>query len=109
MQEGSYDIQVTVKDGYQSAETTSAVVTDAVASRVTGSQPVVTPTRNPPRGSVQRPALGRAHALRPCRRRACPPGVAEHRHPGRRTREEYERVRGGHATGHDLPDAARVQ
>src|SRR5262245_40745688 len=47
MQEGSYDIQVSVKDGYQGAETTSAVATDEVASRVTGSQPVVTPTLNP--------------------------------------------------------------
>jgi hypothetical protein len=47
MQEGTYDIQVTVKDGYQATETTSAVVVDAVASRVTGSQAVVTPTLNP--------------------------------------------------------------
>src|SRR5438270_5279284 len=47
MQEGAYDIEVTVKDGYQAAETTSAVVADAVASRVTGSQPVVTATLNP--------------------------------------------------------------
>src|SRR5262249_17698575 len=28
MQEGAYDIEVTVKDGYQAAETTSAVATD---------------------------------------------------------------------------------
>src|SRR5262245_47215996 len=47
MQEGTYDIEVTVKDGYGAAETTSAVVTDAVASRVTGSEAVVTPTLNP--------------------------------------------------------------
>src|SRR5262245_40290385 len=47
MQEGSYDIRVTVKDGYQATETTSAVVADEVASRVTGSQAVVTPTLNP--------------------------------------------------------------
>src|SRR5919201_931464 len=47
MQEGAYDIAVTVKDGYQATETTSAVVSDAVASRVTGSQAVVTPTLNP--------------------------------------------------------------
>src|SRR5262245_15557829 len=47
MQEGSYDIQVTVKDGYQATETTSAVVADVVASRVSGSQAVVTPTLNP--------------------------------------------------------------
>lgn len=47
MQEGSYDIEVTVKDGYQGIETTSAVVTDAVASRVTGSSAVITPTANP--------------------------------------------------------------
>src|SRR6516225_3112420 len=47
MQEGTYDIEVTVKDGYQATETTSAVASDAVASRVTGSQAVVTPTPNP--------------------------------------------------------------
>src|SRR4051794_36480485 len=47
MREGTYDIEVTVKDGYQAAETTSAVVADAVASWVSGSQAVVTPTPNP--------------------------------------------------------------
>ncbi len=47
MQEGSYDIQVTVKDGYFATETASAVVIDEVASQVTGSQAVVTPTENP--------------------------------------------------------------
>ena len=47
MQEGSYDIEVTVKDGYQATETTSAVVTYEVASRVAGSEAVITPTLNP--------------------------------------------------------------
>jgi arylsulfate sulfotransferase len=47
MQEGTYDIEVTVKDGYQGTETTSAVAADAVASRVTGSDAVITPTLNP--------------------------------------------------------------
>src|SRR5262249_18329735 len=47
MQEGTYDIQVTVKDVYQATETTSAVVVDVVASRVAESQAVVTPTLNP--------------------------------------------------------------
>ena len=47
MQEGTYDIEVTVKDGYAATETTSAVVTDDVASRVTGSEAIVTPTANP--------------------------------------------------------------
>src|SRR6266516_6113288 len=47
MQEGAYDIEVAVKDGYQATETTTAVVADAVASRVSGSQAVVTPTLNP--------------------------------------------------------------
>ena len=32
MQEGAYDIEVTVKDGYQATETTSAVVTDEIAT-----------------------------------------------------------------------------
>ena len=47
MLEGGYDIRVTVKDGYQAAETAVAVASDEVASRVTGSQAVVTPTANP--------------------------------------------------------------
>jgi hypothetical protein len=47
MQEGTYDIEITVKDGYEATETTSTVVTDEVASRVSGSQPVITPTLNP--------------------------------------------------------------
>src|SRR5207249_11977538 len=47
MQEGTYDIEVTVKDGYQASETTTAAAADAVASRVSGSQAVVTPTLNP--------------------------------------------------------------
>jgi hypothetical protein len=47
MQEGTYDIMVTVKDGYQASETTAAEVSDMVASRVTGSQAVISPTANP--------------------------------------------------------------
>ena len=47
MQEGSYDIEVTVKDGYQASENTSAVADEAVGSRVDGSQAVITPTLNP--------------------------------------------------------------
>jgi arylsulfate sulfotransferase len=47
MQEGAYDIRVTVKDGYGATETTSTVVTDDVTSRVTGSEAVVTSTLNP--------------------------------------------------------------
>jgi arylsulfate sulfotransferase len=47
MQEGTYDIEVIAKDGYQATETTAAVVADAVGSRVTGSQAVVTPAANP--------------------------------------------------------------
>ena len=47
MQEGTYDIEVTVKDGYRATAMTSAVAVDAVASRVSGSQAVVTPNLNP--------------------------------------------------------------
>lgn len=47
MQEGAYNIEVTVKDGYQATETTSAVAVDTVASRVAGSEAVITPTLNP--------------------------------------------------------------
>jgi len=47
IQEGSYDIEVLVKDGYEATETTSAVMEDAVNSRISGSQAVVTATAHP--------------------------------------------------------------
>src|SRR5262245_8662238 len=42
-----HGIDVTVHDGYTATETTSAVAIDEVASRVSGSQDVITPTHNP--------------------------------------------------------------
>ncbi len=47
MLEGDYDVQVTVKDDYAAAETTSAVATEDVASRVSGSAAAVSSTANP--------------------------------------------------------------
>jgi hypothetical protein len=47
MQEGTYRIKVAVKDGFDAKDTCSAVVTDKVNSRVTGSAAVITPTSNP--------------------------------------------------------------
>jgi arylsulfate sulfotransferase len=47
MQEGSYTITVTVKDGFAGTNTESAFVSDLVNSRVTGSQAVITPMLNP--------------------------------------------------------------
>jgi hypothetical protein len=47
MQEGTYDVRVIVKDGYEATETTTAEVPDEVVSRVTGSQAVISPTPHP--------------------------------------------------------------
>src|SRR5262249_53109730 len=47
LQEGAYEVRVTAKDGFAATETTSDVVTYAVDSRVTGTDPVITPTANP--------------------------------------------------------------
>lgn len=47
MQEGVYEVMVRVKDGFDAPDSTSAVVSDTVNSRVTGTEAVVTPTRNP--------------------------------------------------------------
>jgi hypothetical protein len=62
MEEGRYQIMVTVKQGYDATDTESAVVRDLVNSRVTGADAVITPTLNPlvalysvppgPRGTV---------------------------------------------------------
>jgi hypothetical protein len=47
MQEGTYRIRVTVKDGFAASDTQSATVTDDIDSRVSGDTAVVTPTANP--------------------------------------------------------------
>jgi hypothetical protein len=47
MREGTYDVQVIVKEGFNATNTESADVVDGVNSRVTGSQAVITPTSNP--------------------------------------------------------------
>ena len=47
MQEGTYDLKVTAKDGYQADDTTSAVAIDDVASRLSGPEALVSPTPNP--------------------------------------------------------------
>ncbi len=47
MREGTYRVRVAVKDGFAATDAQSAVVPDEVGSRVTGDQPVVSPTANP--------------------------------------------------------------
>ena len=47
LQEGSYAVKVTVKSSFAAGDSTSAVVSFSIHSRVTGGQAVVTPTLNP--------------------------------------------------------------
>src|SRR5262249_16921791 len=47
LQEGSYNVQVTVKAGFDATGTHSAVASYVVDSRVTGSAAVISPTSNP--------------------------------------------------------------
>ena len=47
MEEGTYDIQVIAKQGFNATGTESADALDVVNSRVTGAEAVITPTANP--------------------------------------------------------------
>jgi hypothetical protein len=47
MEEGTYRIKVTVKDGFDAMDAQSAVVNDKVDSRVKGADAVISPTSNP--------------------------------------------------------------
>jgi hypothetical protein len=47
MEEGTYDIQVIAKEGFNATDTESADALDVVDSRVTGTDAVITPTSNP--------------------------------------------------------------
>ncbi len=63
MQEGTYRIMVTVKDGFAAVDSQTAVVTDEVDPRATGPDAVITPTTNPLVAlySVPRGPLGLVH------------------------------------------------
>ncbi|HWZ83755.1 MAG TPA: aryl-sulfate sulfotransferase [Terriglobales bacterium] len=47
LQEGPYQVMVSVKDGFSATDSTSAVVSGTINSLVTGTQAVVTPMLNP--------------------------------------------------------------
>jgi hypothetical protein len=47
MEEGTYDIQVMAKQGFNATDTESADALDEVNARVTGTEAVITPTSNP--------------------------------------------------------------
>ena len=47
LHEGSYQVMVSVKDGFDAVNSTSAVISTTVNSRVIGASAVVTPTLNP--------------------------------------------------------------
>ncbi len=47
MQEGSYEVRVKVKNGFDAVQAASTLVSERVTSRVTGEDALVTPTRNP--------------------------------------------------------------
>jgi hypothetical protein len=47
LQEGTYEVEVTAKDSFSATETMSASVTYVVNSRISGTDPVITPTANP--------------------------------------------------------------
>jgi hypothetical protein len=47
MQEGTYEVSVTAKNGFAATDTTSAAVIYAVDSLLTGTDAVITPTANP--------------------------------------------------------------
>ena len=59
MEEGRYEIKVTVKDGFDATNATSTVASYDVNSRLTGDDAVVTPTLNP---------LVALYSAPPCRR-----------------------------------------
>jgi hypothetical protein len=65
MHEGAYDVSVAVKEGFDATQVTSAVVSDAVTSLVTGGQAVVTATLNPLVALYSAPACehGAVHVL----------------------------------------------
>ena len=107
MQEGSYNIQVTVKDGFSAATGESASASYTAQSRVVGTSAVISPTSNPlvalysappSTGSsmyVQYSQLGSDFVLEEYRPAAhCAGG--EHQFP-----------RGRYAAGHDIPYEAR--
>jgi arylsulfate sulfotransferase len=65
MHEGAYAVEVSVKEGFDATQVTSAIVSDAVSSLVTGQDAVVTATLNPLVALYSAPACeqGSMHVL----------------------------------------------
>ena len=107
LQEGSYTVQVTVKDGFGAATGESATASYTADSRVAGSAAVVSPTSNPLVALYSAPLLRQLDARRV--QAGLRPVLDFDRPAAHRAGGEHQHLRRGDAARHDLPDEARPE
>ena len=107
MQEGTYNIQVIVKDGFRGSTGESTIATYTAQTRVVGNSAVVSPMANPLVALYSAPPSPGASMYVQFAQAGPHPVVAEYLPAAHRSRREHQLHRGRHAAQHDLSDAGR--
>ena len=106
MQEGTYSIQVIVKDSFSAATGESATASYTADSRVVGASAVVSPTSNPLVALYSATSLLRQFDVRPVQADWAPTSPGVDRPAAHRAGGEHQLPRGGYAAQHDVPHEA---
>ena len=109
MQEGSYDIQVTVKDSFGAATGESATASYTADSRVVGIRRGGQPHVQPPGRPVQRAPSSGSSMYVEFSPLGSDPSWQFDRPAAHRAGGEHQLPRGGHAARHDVPHEARPE
>ncbi len=107
MQEGSYDIQVTVKDSFSASTGESASATYTAKSRVVGTSAVISPMSNPLVALYSAPPSAGSSMYVQFSPAGPQPVLAQYRPAAHRAGGEHQLHRGRHAAQHDVPHEAR--
>ena len=108
MQEGTYNIQVTVKDSFSASTGESATASYTAKSRVVGTSAVISPTSNPLVAlySAPPPPAVRCTSSSPA---GPQPVLDQYRSAAHCAGGEHQLPRGWHAAQHDVPHEARPE
>ena len=108
LQQGSYTIQVIVKDSFSASSGESATAPYTAESRVVGTSAVISPMSNPLVALYSAP-LPRQFDVRRVRPAGFRPVLAEYRPAAHRAGGEHQLHCGWHAAQHDVPHEGRAQ
>ena len=109
MQQGSYDIQVIVKDSFSASTGESATASYTAKSRVVGTSAVISPMSNPLVALYSAPPSPGSSMYVQFSPAGPQPVLDRYRPAAHRAGGEHQLPRGWHAARHDVPHEARPE